>query len=149
MNWGLKFHCVTITQVLYYRTAHIQKGIIFSEGVFLYVHWHILLADTKTTERMQLTKELVYEQTQFCLFVCLLLRMIPPHCDRVTTMRGCDLVLSFQQGATQTRFRYRELKPRSNFGIGMGAIIFSETETFFFKIFHISHFLQEQKFLKS
>ena len=36
----------------------------------------------------------------------------------------------------QPGFWYREPKPRTNFGIGIGAeTFFSETETFFFQIF--------------
>ena len=39
---------------------------------------------------------------------------------------------------TETRFWYWEPKPRSNFGIGIGAkTFFSETETFFFNFFQI------------
>ena len=51
--------------------------------------------------------------------------------------------------ATETRFRYWEPKPRSNFCIGIMANIFSEPETFFkLQIFLIfSHFLGGYKFL--
>ena len=43
-------------------------------------------------------------------------------------VQGC------KQCTTKTRFWYLELKPRSNFGIGIGAeTLISETETFIFK----------------
>ena len=60
--------------------------------------------------------------------------------------RACNRVLldrlwlqQQQYCASETRFRYREPKPRSNFGIGIGAeIFFSRTKHFpFFKIFKI------------